>query len=454
MIKYIKAKLDKIGSVDYASICAHENKVCSISFSGKELENIGTHQGFGGNIRVCHKGGWGFVSFNDLSDIDKNIKTACMHAGLIGNSRTVLSPLTPVREYIKASVECDPGTLSLEEKEALTRKYNTMILGNSRIQTSSVRYQDSFTRKHFVCTDGSVITQEIIRTGIMFMASARDGTNIQSVFSSYGDNKGFEIVRNLEDLVEKAVKDVLDQLSAPKVTGGRYTVILDPELAGVFAHEAFGHMSEADFIYDNPPWKEKMKLGARFGVENLNIVDDAGIPSARGSYAYDDEGFPAQKTYLLKNGILNARLHSRETAGKMGENPTGNARAINYNFQPIVRMSCTYIEPDNHGNSFEEMVSGIDKGIYAVGMQGGNTDLEMYTFSAKKGFLIKNGKIDCLVRDVVLTGNLFETLHNIDAIGNDFKLYGGLGGCGKGGQSPLPVSDGGPHIRVKNVLIG
>jgi TldD protein len=115
-------------------------------------------------------------------------------------------------------------------------------------------------------------------------------------------------------------------------------------------------------------------------------------------------------------------------------------------------MSCTYIEPGNA--SFREMIADIRNGVYAVGMMGGNTDLEQFTFSAEYGFEIKDGKVGGLLRDVILTGNLFETLHNIDRIGSDLKLFGGMGGCGKEAQSPLPVSDGGPHLRIQNVLIG
>jgi TldD protein len=211
-------------------------------------------------------------------------------------------------------------------------------------------------------------------------------------------------------------------------------------------------MSEADFIFDNPKFAEKMKIGTTYGSPDLNIVDDATVQGARGFYFYDDEGVPGEKSYLIKKGVLANHIHSRESAYRMGEPNTGNARAISYRYPPIVRMSSTYIEGGK--DSFEGMISGIENGIYACGMLGGNTDLEMFTFSAEKAYHIKNGKVRELLRDVVLTGNVFETLKNIDAIGNDFRLHGGMGGCGKGGQSPLPVSDGGPHIRIQNLLIG
>ena len=198
--------------------------------------------------------------------------------------------------------------------------------------------------------------------------------------------------------------------------------------------------------------REVMTLGKRFGPEALAIIDDGSLKGEAGHIAFDNEGTPAQKTYLIKDGILTNRLHSRETAAKMDEAPTGNARAISYGFAPIVRMTNTYIEPRD--SSFEEMLEGVEDGIYAVGGLGGQTNMEMFTFTAGHAYRIRNGAIAEPVREVMLTGNVFETLKNIDAIGNDLKLFGGLGGCGKGGQMPLRVGMGAPHVRIQNVVVG
>ena len=284
------------------------------------------------------------------------------------------------------------------------------------------------------------------------MAMAKDGMDVQQAYNSIGDLRGYSKVENFEESCEEVTKRAVDLLSAKPVDAGKYTVIVDPKLCGVFTHEAFGHLSEADFIYENQKLREIMKIGKRFGSDELSIVDDGTLAGEAGYNKYDSEGTPAQKTYLIKDGILTNRLHSRETAAKMNEKPTGNARAISYGSEPIVRMTNTYME--SRDQTFEEMLAGVDDGIYAKGSLGGQTNTEMFTFSAEEAYKIKDGKICEQVRDVVLTGNVFETLMNIDAIGNDRVMFGGLGGCGKGGQSPLRVSDGGPHIRIKNVTIG
>jgi TldD protein len=246
-------------------------------------------------------------------------------------------------------------------------------------------------------------------------------------------------------------RHAVELLTAPQVKGGEYTVVLDPVLAGVFVHEAFGHLSESDFVYENERMKEIMVLGKQFGAPLLNIVDSAAEPGLRGSFKYDDEGVRAVKTYLIKEGKLVGRLHSRETAAKMNEKPTGNARAITYRFPPIVRMTNTYIVPGTA--TFDEIIADTKDGIYVKNWYGGMTSMEMFTFSAGEAYMIRNGKIAEAVRPVMLTGNVFSTLQNIDAIGNDLDMNQG-GGCGKGGQSPLAVSNGSPHIRIRHCLIG
>ena len=112
----------------------------------------------------------------------------------------------------------------------------------------------------------------------------------------------------------------IELLTAPQAKGGEYTVVLDPVLAGVFVHEAFGHLSEADFVYENENLRQLMTLGKEFGTKELNIVDGAAVPGLRGSFKYDDEGTPATKTYLIREGKLTGRLHP-ETAAKMMKQP-------------------------------------------------------------------------------------------------------------------------------------
>ena len=416
------------------------------------MESIGESSCIGGSVRALVKGGWGFVAFNDIENLPHYVKMACEQAKLVENKKVLLAKTKIINDTVKTKIDDDPADISLTHKHELCHKYNNIILSSKKIQTSNVRYMDSRNTLYFANQEGSFIVSENIFCGISTLAIAKDGMNVQQAYSSVGDLRGFKKVEKFEEECEEVTKRAVDLLSAKPVEGGKYSVIVDPKLCGVFTHEAFGHLSEADFIYENKKLREIMKIGKRFGSDELSIVDDGTLKGEAGYNKYDSEGTPSQKTYLIKDGILTNRLHSRETAAKMNESPTGNSRAISYAHEPIVRMTNTYMESRNC--TFEDMLANTDEGIYAKGSLGGQTNTEMFTFSAEEAYRIKGGKLCEKVRDVVLTGNVFETLMNIDAIGNDLVFYGGLGGCGKGGQSPLRVSDGGPHIRIRNVTIG
>ena len=451
MEKLIKNAL-KSAKADHIEIRINEGRGTGVSYVGKELESIGESSMMGGCVRALVNGGWGFVAFNDIENLPRYVKMACEQATLVGNKDVSLAETGVINDVVKTQVDVDPADVSLIDKHDLCQKYNNIILSSNKVQTSSVRYVDSHSTLYFANLEGSFIVCENIFCGVSVMAMAKDGMDVQQAYNSIGDLRGYSKVENFEESCEEVTKRAVDLLSAKPVEAGKHTVIVDPKLCGVFTHEAFGHLSEADFIYENQKLREIMKLGKRFGSDELSIVDDGTLVGEAGYNKYDSEGTPTQKTYLIKDGILTNRLHSRETAAKMNEKPTGNARAISYGSEPIVRMTNTYME--SRDQTFEEMLAGVDDGIYAKGSLGGQTNTEMFTFSAEEAYKIKDGKICEQVRDVVLTGNVFETLMNIDAIGNDRVLFGGLGGCGKGGQSPLRVSDGGPHIRIKDVTIG
>jgi TldD protein len=255
----------------------------------------------------------------------------------------------------------------------------------------------------------------------------------------------------LDEQVKGAAQRAIAALSLPPVKGNTYTVVIDPILTGLFVHEAFGHLSEADMAYENPDLLEVMTIGRRFGPEELQIFDGAAPEGHRGSYFYDDEGTPATTTQLIKDGVLVGRLHSRETAGKLEEAPTGNARCLNYHFTPIVRMTNTWIERGK--TPVKDLFTDIKEGVYARNWLGGMTNGEMFTFSAGEAWMIRNGKIAEPVRDVTLSGNVFQTLADIEAIGDDF-YWDESGGCGKGGQNGLSVGCGGPSLRIQDVVVG
>jgi TldD protein len=437
---------------DYVEARFEENETSQIVYRGKALESIGRSAASGGNVRALVKGGWGFTSFNELGGLPKRVATAEEQAKTTGSGKFQLAPVEPAKDNVSSGVKINPVEIPLAEKKKLLDEYNEIIWSIPNIKTSNIIYGDSCKKVIFTNSEGSFITQERADVVTRLTAIAAKDSEVQQVGISMGNRGNFNAIKNLHKQVKEMAQNAVNLLDAPQVKGGEYTVVLDPILAGVFVHEAFGHLSESDFVYENEQLRDLMKLGKQFGIKDLNIVDSASDPPGlRGSFKYDDEGVKAVKTYLIREGKLVGRLHSRETAAKMKEKPTGNARAINYRFPPIVRMTNTYIEPGKL--SFNDIIADIKEGIYAKNWYGGTTSMEMFTFSAGEAYMIRDGKIAEAVRPIMLTGNVFSTLKNIDAIGNDLDMNEG-GGCGKGGQMPLPVSNGSPHIRIQHCLVG
>jgi len=435
----------------YIEVRIEEFKGSQIRYRGRKLEEIGQTTGIGGCVRALAGGGWGFASFNSLEGLREKVATAVRNARLVPGERINLAPVEPVQDLVPPLVKKNPLLIPLGEKKSLLDQYIELIWSTGGITSSTLGYGDGWKRVTLATSEGTFIQQERMDVTFHLSVMARDGGDVQQASLSLGFMGDFSPVEALHREVRETAQRAVELLKAPQVKGGEYTVVLDPVLAGVFIHEAFGHLSEADEVYENERLREIMVLGRRFGGPHLNVVDGAAIPGLRGSYKYDDEGVPASRTYLLREGVLVGRLHSRETAAKMGERPTGNARAVSHQFPPLVRMTNTRIGPGD--TPFEDLLAEIKEGVYARNWYGGMTSIEQFTFSAGEAYMIRNGRVEELLRPVMLSGNLFTTLENIDAIGNDLAMNQG-GGCGKGGQYPLPVSNGSPHIRIRKCLVG
>ncbi|MGI0492053.1 TldD/PmbA family protein [Alkalinema pantanalense CENA528] len=439
--------------VDYLAIRLESSEGSDILLRGGKIETLSEGIAIGGQVRVCHRGGWGFASFNRLDTLVERIEEAIAAAKLVGTEETILAPIEPIQTVCTLPLTgSDPRNVSLAQKKSLCQHYGDILRSaDPKIATLSVRYGDITQRTLLVTSEGTLIEQSWADMELRFAATARQGELVQTGRETVGSRSRFEDLTNLDEQVQGAAKRAVEALSLPSVKGGTYTVVIDPILTGLFVHEAFGHLSEADMAYENPDLLETMSLGRRFGPEDLQIFDGAAIAGHRGSYFYDDEGVAATNTQLIQDGVLVGRLHSRETAGKLGETVTGNARCLNYHYPPIVRMTNTWIERGK--TPVQDLFSGIEEGVYARNWLGGMTNGEMFTFTAGEAWMIRNGKLAEPVRDVTLSGNAFQTLADIEGIGDDF-FWDESGGCGKGGQSGLAVGCGGPSLRIRNVVVG
>lgn len=439
--------------VDYLMIRLEEAEGTDILLRGDKVETLSEGISIGGHVRACYKGGWGLSCFNQVATIQERIEEAIAAARMVGDEETLLAPIDPVQAICNLPLTgTNPRKIPLWQKKELCDRYTELLKNyHPQITTTSVRYGDSSQRVILATSDGILIDQSWVDMEMRFAATARNGEAVHTGRETTGSRKAYEDLTNLDTQVESAAQRAIAALSLPSVKGNTYTVVIDPILTGLFVHEAFGHLSEADMAYENPDLLEVMTIGRQFGPEELQIFDGAAPEGHRGSYFYDDEGTPATTTQLIKDGVLVGRLHSRETAGKLDEAPTGNARCLNYHFTPIVRMTNTWIERGK--TPVADLFTDIKEGVYARNWLGGMTNGEMFTFSAGEAWMIRNGKIAEPVKDVTLSGNVFQTLADIEGIGNDFS-WDESGGCGKGGQNGLPVGCGGPSLRIRDVVVG
>ena len=438
---------------DFILIRLEASESTSILLRGENIETLSEEITIGGQVRVCYRGGWGFASFNRLSALKERLEDAIAAAIRVGDGKTCLATVSPLQGVYTLPLPAgDPRSIPLADKKALCDHYNGILRSyDPRITTTAVSYSDITQRVTIATSEGTLVEQTWTDLESRFSAIARDGEIIQSGRETTGSRQGWNDFLNLENQVLSAAKRAINALNFPTIKGDTYPVVIDPILSGLFVHEAFGHLSEADMIYENPDLMEVMTMGRQFGPDFLQIFDGAAPSGHRGSYQVDDEGTPATTTQLIENGFLVGRLHSRETAGKLGEHPTGNARCLDYQYPPLVRMTNTWIERGE--TPVQDLFQNIPVGVYAKNWLGGMTNGEMFTFSAGEAWMIRNGELAEPVRDVTLSGNVFKTLANIEAIGDDF-YWDESGGCGKGGQSGLPVGCGGPSLRIKDVIIG
>ena len=438
-----------IPQVDYIDVRAGMSNNTSILMKDGDVDEINTGISLGARIRVLKNGAWGFAYTTDLSKLNEITDTAIQ----LSNSLTgdvELSESEVIKDKVKVDVKIPFKDISIEEKKEIMKDANDAA-SIEKVNSTTVSYSDGEINEIFMNSEGSEIQTFTSKIRMALNASATDGEIIQFGHGSIGGVKGFELIRETDiegfgrEIGEKAVR-LLEAEAAPS---GKYPVIADPQLTGVLIHEALGHAVEGDLILQNDSIL-KDKMGEMIASDIVNIFDDASLKDGFGYYPYDVEGVKTKPNQLVKDGKLVSLLNSRETASKFGMKSSGNARSI-ISDQPIVRMSNTYLQPGD--SSFEELFEDVDDGIYLKGSRGGQVDTGkgIFQFNAAEGYLIKNGEITTPLRDVSLSGNILETLKNIDAIGNDFELS--VGFCGKDGQT-APVGDGGPHTRILNALVG
>jgi TldD protein len=406
----------------------------------------------GGFIRIFDGQRWYYSSTTDVDNIQEEINKLELMAK--ENENIMDDPVVKNFQANKGEFfhfnENDISKISQEEKLDLLRSYFPIIENKEEIKIWRAIYVDRKTTKEFYSSKGADLKFDYQTCALAF----RYSLNIEGKTLNSGYDKTFTDFNELKSLHEglkkNLVRDIEFTKSAKPITPGKYTVILSPIATGVFTHESFGHKSEADFMVGDETMMKEWAIGKKVGADNLSIVDRGDVFGS-GFVPFDDEGTKSNKTYLIKDGILTGRLHSCITAESLKENPTGNARAINFEFEPIVRMTTTYIEAGD--KTKEELISGVKEGILVEEISHGS-GMSTFTIAPSISYMIRDGKVAEPINISVISGNVMETLYEIDGISKEIELLSfSLGGCGKLEQYPLPVGMGGPYIRVNNITV-
>ncbi len=338
--------------------------------------------------------------------------------------------------------------IDLAEKDDALRSHFAPFQDGS-VASWSPFYKDGYVRKSFFSSKGARLSWDYQKAGLgVGFSLAGEGDRRFSEAYQNGATRFEDIVGHEDDSRLRLERAKAFMGEADPLGEATLPMVLSPMVAGVFAHESFGHKSEADFMIGDKTMRREWAIGSSVGASILSIVDD-GLVDGIGYTPYDDEGTPASKTYLIRDGKLAGRLHSCSTAADIKEKPTGNARAVSFEYQPIVRMTTTYIDAGTQ--SKDELIAGVEDGLLVDGLLHGS-GLSTFTIAPTFVYRIRNGEVAEPVQVSVITGSVFETLGKIDGVSDTVELLSFVrGGCGKGEQFPLPVGFGGPWVRVSEL---
>lgn len=402
-------------------------------------------------VRVFDGKNWFYASTTDEGEVqaclDRLYKTAKPNPRIASN-RTVRK--FEVNSDVKMSfAPVSVRNVALEKKEALLLDYLAAIKPYGGVMESG-RYLDRNSVYEFYSSKGAYIKYDYQTCGFVLGCTFLYGKEFSKASFSLGETE-FDKLCGKRAAVKRSFAEQRDFVAKAKaVRPGNYTVILSPEAAGVFAHESFGHKSEADFMLADQALAKEWTIGKHVASPILSIVD-CGKEKGCGYCPYDDEGSKARKNYLIKNGVLAGRLHDAETAAYLKEKLTGNARAVGCDYEPIVRMTTTYIEKGEL--SKDELFAGVKHGYYIKSVKHGS-GMSKFTIAPHLAYEIIDGKIGEPVKISVISGDVFKTLGLIDGLSDKVELSSFVeGGCGKIEQANLPVGFGGPYVRVTEMFV-
>lgn len=437
----------------HAELRCQENLTRRVSMINGNLTANSATNVSGVCARVMRDGVWGHSSMAECSPeaaaavIKAASENAAFMAGRVPKTGVFTAAVPTVNMTVPAAeplIDYD-RTNFLKALDAMILELCPRLIG----RTLSI-FEEKIEKDLLVCdgTSGYTVMQRSY-VYVFLTAEGKDGQPLE-LFRAFEAPETLTDPRDLAEGITELYEMLMAKCEGVYAEAGLKTVILDGALAGMLAHEAVGHTVEADLVLGGSVAAHN--VGKAVASENVTMVDFAHtvLGEAAPLPVYlDDEGTPAEDCVIIKDGVLQEFMNSRESASHFGMTPRGNARAFSFSDEPLIRMRNTVILPGT--DKLEDMIASVDDGYYLVQTGNGQADTTgEFMFGISMGYEIKKGKIGRAILDTTISGVAFEMLKTVDMMSDSVKTESS-GYCGK--KQPMPVGLGGPDMRCR-VMIG
>ena len=431
-------------NASYSEIRAEDMIITFIGYADGRIDNLNYRFRSGVACRVLCDGMWGFTC-GRIENVSSLMERACGLARAAARHRKeqiMLQEIHPHEDETTKSCKIPIQDVPGEEKiSRLDKLYAHIKKYDERIKAVTLKYTDSHGWKYLLTNEGTRIKQEMGHIYNYCWVTAKENGTLTAARDTVGTSEeGFEFFQkeSEERISQRIANRVLLQLEGKSPRKGSYPCVLGPRVVGTLAHEALGHLAEADLTVNS---SFHGKLGERI-ASDVTMVD-APVPGTFGMQKYDDEGVPMRGVNLIKDGIFSGMLTDREYAWRTGLPACGAARAESFLFPTLIRMRNTFFEAGDFTD--EELFEGIDFGYYCVDYRGGQAELNSsFQVGIQEAFEIQKGEIGDPIKDLAISGLATEMLFTIQGVGKEIEFEDGY--CGKG--QTAAVSSGGPKMRV------
>ncbi|MEA2330470.1 MAG: TldD protein [Thermoleophilaceae bacterium] len=436
---------------DFAELYAEARHGFAISLDDGRVERPQGGRERGACVRVVSGESTYYGHVDGLAEQDLLRVAESAAQALRGKARTParLGAAQPAEGH---AVDVRPEEVEVERKAALLRACDERARSlASEVTQARVGYGESRRQVEVYSSEGRAAADDRTRVRLSAQVVARRGDRVETGSDTRGRHAGWELVASdPEEVAEKAARRALTLLDAVDAPTGRLPVVVGNAFGGVLLHEAVGHGLEADAVQKRASVYAG-RVGDQLAETFVTAYDDGRRPNEWGSDGIDDEGTPTRRTTVIEDGRLTSYLYDLVRARRDGVESTGNGRRESFRHLPVPRMTNTYFAPGEA--TPEELIGGVERGLYAVSFGGGQVEPATgdFVFGVSEGYLIEGGKVTAPVRGATLVGNGIEALRAIDGIAGDLEIASGY--CGKAGQT-VPAGVGQPHVRIRELTVG